>query len=53
VQKPTQEKSDDQYKKYQQRPRHGNTPDKKGNIHCSDILRNEDHEKTGYDQNQY
>jgi hypothetical protein len=53
MQKPTQDKSDNQYKKYQQRTRQGDTPEKESHIHGGDILSDKDHGKASYDQNQY
>jgi hypothetical protein len=53
MQKPPQDKSDHQHKKYQQRSRHGYAPEKKSNIHRNDILSDKDYGEAGYDKNQY
>jgi len=53
MQKPAQDKPDHQNKKYQQRSRQGDTPDKESHIHGGDILSDKDHGKAGYDQDQH
>jgi hypothetical protein len=51
--KPSGHKSNNQGKDYQQRPRHGDTPEQKTDLHRRNILDDKDCGETYEDKNEY